>query len=340
MAIGRGRPSKPTLEIKPGRAMRALGELLRNDGLDPFALFDASLELLIRQFMVDHALITRISEGQLDTFWWVQAGNGAREPMAVHQSLRLCQRVLQEPEGSLALGTVSPSEGGAWLRAFAGVVLREGGKPIGTLAVLHGQPFVFSNEDLDFIKSVAGLLGRALEIENLKFKLEVAQESLALSTAVVQDSALESAVSRLPNGRFFEVWMKGHMHQARRQNQILSLAVWEGAQGGTSPDLLRQVAQSLRGDDLLVELAVGRYLILLPHTNQEGAEILLTRVRKDLGQPFMGATLWLPERDDLMMRAGLRRAEQARQEAVRDGGGGALRWKLPTLVTLEDPAGG
>ena len=339
MAIGRGRSSKPSLEIKPGRAMRALGELLRNDGLDPFALFDASLELLIRQFMVDHALITRISEGQMDTFWWVQAGDGAREPMAVHQSLKLCGRVLQEPEGSLALGTVSPSEGGAWLRAFAGVVLREGGKPIGTLAVLHGQPFVFSNEDLDFIRSVAGLLGRAMEIENLKYKLEVAQESLALSSAVVQDSALESAISGLPNGRFLEVWMKGHMHQARRQNQILSLALWEGAEGHPTVEVLRQVAQSLRGDDLLVELSRGRYLLLLPHTNQEGAEILLSRVRKDLGTLPMGATLWLPERDDLMLRAALRRAELARQEAVRDEGAGELKWKLATLVTLDDQAG-
>ena len=216
---------------------------------------------------------------------------------------------------------------------------REGGKPIGTLAVLHGQPFVFSTDDLDFIKSVAGLLGRALEIENLKYKLEVAHESLALSTAVVQDSALENAISGLPNSRFLDVWLRSHMHQARRQNQIMTLAMWEGVEGNPSVKALRKVAQGLRGDDLLVELAPGRYLLLLPHTHQEGSEIPLNRLRADLGNPPMGATLWLPERDDLMMRAALRRVDQARQEAAREAGEGQVKWKLATLVTLDDPPG-
>lgn len=328
------RPARPKLDIKPGRAMRALGELLRNDSPDPFSLFDASLELLIRQFTVDHALITRLTGGQLDTFWWVQAGNGAQEPIAVHQSLRLCERVLSEPEGSLVLGTVSRSEGGTWLRAFAGVVLREGGKPIGTLAVLHGQPFVFSGEDLDFIKSVAGHLGQALEIENLKFKLGVAQESLALSSAVVQDSALETETTGLPNARFLDIWMKGHMHRARRQKEVLSLAAWEG---NFPREALLGLAQGLRGDDLLVEVAHGRFLLLLPQTPMEGAQIILDRVLRELGHPAMGATLWQPDKDDLLLHAGQRRAELARQEAAREGRAAGVKWKLPTLVTLETP---
>lgn len=334
MNPGRNRLQKPALDIKPGRAMRALGELLRNDGLEPFALFDACLELLIRQFMADHALITRVSEGKLDTFWWVQAGNGAQEPTAVHQSLRLCERVLEEAEGNLVLGSVSRAEGGSWLRAFAGVVLREGGHPVGTLAVLHSQPFVFSPEDLDFIRSVAGLLGRGMEIENLKFQLEVARESLALSSAVVQDSALETATTGLPNGRFLEIWMKGHMHRARRQKEVLSLAIWEGAHAG---ETLRALAQSLRGDDLMVELSRGRFLLLLPQTQQEGAEIILNRILQELGNPPMGATLWLPGKDDLLMRTAQRRAELARQESARNPGGSGLLWKLPTLVSLEEP---
>lgn len=69
MVFAQNRAGKPALEVKPGRAMRALGELLRNQDPDPFTLFDASLELLVRQFMVDHAVITRLSQGKLDTFW-------------------------------------------------------------------------------------------------------------------------------------------------------------------------------------------------------------------------------------------------------------------------------
>jgi len=332
MVFGQGRTVAPTLNVKPGRAMRALGELLRKQDPDPFSLFDASLELLVRQFMVDHAVVAKLSRGKLDSFWWVQAGAGAREPMELHQSLNLCERVLREPEGCLALGSVFPSEGGPSLRAFAGVILRERGQAVGTLAVLHSQPFAFSIEDLDFIRSVAGLVGRVLEMENLKYELQVAQDSLALSSAVVQDSALESATTGLPNARYLEVWLKGYLHHARRHKETMGLALWE-MQDPAALKALAKVAQSLRGNDLLAELAPGRFLLLLPVTPQEGAEVLLDRVGAQLGRPPMGATLWMPDRDDLMLRGALLRAGLALGEAAREGGG--VSWKLPTQVSLD-----
>lgn len=327
------RALRPMAEVRPGRALQALGELLRKPDLDPFALFDAALALLIRQFMVDHALITRLSEGRLDTFWWVAAGSGAKAPVEVQQGLRLCERVLQEPQGCLALGSVFPSEGGPWLQAFAGAVLREGGRSVGTLSVLHSQPYAFCDGDLEFIRSVAGLLSRAMEIENLRYQLQVAQDTLALSTAVVQDSALEGSTTGLPNGRFLDIWMKGHLHHARRQRETLAVALWEGALPVPRVDLIQKVAAGLRGDDLMVELTPRRFLLLLPQTLEEGARTLLDRIRPELGNPTMGATMWLPDRDDLQLNAAMRRAEQARQEALRDGSG--LRWKSPTLVTFE-----
>jgi GGDEF domain-containing protein len=333
MDLGRTRSKKPVVDVRPGRAMQALGELLRKQNLDPFALFDAALELLIRQFMVDHALITRLSEGHLDTFWWVAAGTGAKAPVEVQQSLRLCERVLKEPEGCLSLGSVFEEEGGPGLQAFAGVVLREGGRVIGTLAILHSHPYVWCEGDIEFIKSVAGLLERALEIENLRYQLQVAQDSLALTTAVAQDSSLEGSSTGLPNGRFLEVWMRGHMHHARRQKEMLCLAIWEWTGRVPEAEAIRTVAKSLRGDDLLVELSARRFLLLLPQTLQEGAQFLLDRIWPELGNPPMGVTLWLPERDDLMLGAALRRAEQARQESLLGPGG--IRWKFATQVDLD-----
>jgi len=335
MVFSRSRPENPVAGVRPGRALQALGELLRRQDLDPFALFDAALELLIRQFQFDHALIARLSEGHLDTFWWVAAGSGAKEPVEVQQGLRLCERVLKEPEGSLALGTVFPTEGGPWLQAFAGAVLREGGRSIGTLAILHSQPYAFCDGDIEFIKSVAGLLSRALEIENLRYQLQVAQDTLALSAAVAQDSSLESHLTGLPNGRFLEVWMKGHMHHARRQKETLALALWEVPSSALDPDRIRAVAHSLRGDDLMVELSPSRFLLLLPHTLEAGAQNLLDRIRPELGNPPMGATLWLPDRDDLMLSAAMRRAEQARLEALREHGVDGVRWKFSTLVAMD-----
>jgi GGDEF domain-containing protein len=329
MVFGHGSPAQPPWAVKP---RRALGELLRNRDPDPFTLFDASLELLIRQFKVDHALITRLSQGKLDTFWWVQAGAGAREPVELHQSLRLCERVLLEPEGRLALGTVFPSEGGPWLRAFAGVALYERGRPVGTLAVLHSHTYAFSPDDLDFIHALAGLLGRVMEIENLRYQLQVAQNSLDLSSAVVQDSALESPATGLPNSRYLEVWLKSSMSSARRQKESLSLALWE-LTGRVAKAALQRVGKSLRGDDLLAEVSANRILLLLPRTRHDGAEALLERLRAELGDTPMGATVWLPDWDDLLLHGALRRAEVALQEAIRAGGG--TQWKVPTQVLLD-----
>lgn len=333
MELAWNRLGQSGMEVKPGRAMRTLAELLRKSDLDPFALFDVALVMLIRQFMVDHALITRLSNGKLDTFWWVDAGSGAHPPIELHQSLKLCERVLREPEGSLALGTVYPSEGGPWLRAFAGVVLREGGQSVGTLSVIHSKPYAFHNEDVDFLRSVAGLLGRALEIENLKYQLQVAKDSLALSSAVVQDSSLESPFSGLPNTRFLDVWIQNHMPHARRQKEVLCLTLWENTETTSDNAATQRVVKMLRGGDLAVEIGKGRFLLLLPQTPQEGAQILLEKIHGELGKPPMGATLWMADRDDLMLRGAMGRAEHARQEAIREGGG--IHWKLATQVSLE-----
>ncbi|MFN8010581.1 MAG: GAF domain-containing protein [Holophagaceae bacterium] len=334
-------PATPPMEPRGGRALHALAGLLRREDLDPFALFDAALELLVRHFQVDHALITRLQEGQLDTFWWAHAGTGAKPPMELHQGLNLCARVLQEPDGRLALGDVFRSEGGPWLRAFAGVALREGTRPVGTLALLHSRPFVFTAEDLDFLRSVAGVVGRAMEVENLKYELQVARDALALSSAVVEDSALESQATGLPNRRYLEVWMKGHLHHARRNKGMLAVATWappsQGPRRGAVLRAAAAFAQSLRGEDLVVELAPDRLLLLLPQTAQEGAEHVLQRAWKALGRPAVGATLWLADRDDLMMQAALRRAEQARAEAARQYPAGGIVWRLPTLVALDAP---
>ena len=99
-----------------------------------------------------------------------------------------------------------------------------------------------------------------------------------------------------------------------------------------SRETIRKVVGTLRGNDLLVELGLRRFLLILPQTLQEGAQVLLDRIRVELGNPAMGATLWLPERDDLLLGAALRRAEQARVEALAAGGG--IQWRASTLVLL------
>jgi GGDEF domain-containing protein len=169
----------------------------------------------------------------------------------------------------------------------------------------------------------------------MKYELQVAQESLALTNAVVQDSALESEATGLPNARYLDIWIQGHMHHARRNKESLGLALWAG-KGKLDGPRLRKVVRTLRGNDLLVELSPNRFLLLLSQTLQDGATILLERLAAELGNPPMGATLWMPDRDDLLLHAALRRAESALQDALKEGGSHGIRWKLPTLVNLDE----
>jgi hypothetical protein len=165
---------------------------------------------------------------------------------------------------------------------------------------------------------------------------------LALTSAVVEDSALESPLTGLPNRRFLEVWMKGHLHHARRNKEVLALGLWEAPAASPRQEAQRRsladFARALRGEDLLVEAASDRVLLLLPQTGQEGLETLVHRVWKDLGRPPVGATLWLADRDDLRMQAALRRAELARQDALRLRPRTGICWRLPGRVALDAEA--
>ena len=98
--------------------------------------------------------------------------------------------------------------------------------------------------------------------------------------------------------------------------------------------VLKEVADALRGEDLLVDLGQDEFLLLLPRTGILGAEILLERIRAPLGPIPMGATLWHPlhklDRDDLAIRHATQRAVEALQRSLKRSGGGMgdLVWEL------------
>ena len=80
----------------------------------------------------------------------------------------------------------------------------------------------------------------------------------------------------------------------------------------------------LRGEDLLVELSSDQYLLLMPHTSDSGAEVLLARLREIVGYHPTGATLWQPDGKDMTLKSALQRVGKAFTEANRDGS--ALLW--------------
>ena len=81
---------------------------------------------------------------------------------------------------------------------------------------------------------------------------------------------------------------------------------------------LTSASTHLRGEDLLVELSADQYLLLMPHTSESGAEVLVERLRKHLGAFPTGITLWFPDGRDMTMNGALRRVAKAFTDANRE----------------------
>ena len=205
------------------------------------------------------------------------------------------------------------------IRSYAGVALRVGDQAHGTLCVQHHAPHAFTRAELALLRTMGHLIARTLESENLKQELQAALDARELSSAIVEDSALLSARSGLPNRRYLDIWLRSSLFMARRRREPMAIALWSQPMVAGTKGRLAAVAGHLRGEDLLVELSSDQYLLLLPHTSDSGAEVLLTRVRETVGPHPTGAALWLPDGKDMTMKSALRRVAKAFTDANREG---------------------
>ncbi len=99
----------------------------------------------------------------------------------------------------------------------------------------------------------------------------------------------------------------------------MALLLWSQPMVPGTKGRLANASSLLRGEDLLVELSADQYLLLLPHTSREGAEVLLHRVQAILGGHPTGATLWLPDGKDMTLKSALKRVGKAFSDASREG---------------------
>ena len=314
--------------------MAALATLLLASRTDPAHLFEHGLALLVRALRVDRALLTRVTPLGYEVFWWAV---GPRADMAkVFQAPEkgFCPTVLAHPQRPLVIRNAATearwSQSKGWLelgiKAYLGVAIEVKGEPMGTLCVQHHGARAFTRTELALVKTMACLMARALETEHLRGELRAAMEALELSSAIVEDSTLQSTRSGLPNRRYLEVWMKPALFMARRRREPLGLALWSQPMKVGTKGRLTKAMGILRGEDLLVELSVDQYLLILPHTSEAGVTTLLERLQETLGTHPTGATLWFPDGKDMTLGSALRRAGKAFTEAHREGS--PLVWNL------------
>ena len=266
--------------------------------------------------------------------------------MTTHEPAHdFCSRVLEHPGRTLMIRDVAKDPAWQGLRAtqpfsakaYLGASLNQSGRITGVLSVTSGRPKAFTRAEIAMVKALANLFGKTLEVEQLKHELQVTRDALDLTAAVVEDSALEAPVSRLPNLHYLDIWLKANLFLARRRGEAMAVVRWGMPLTLEAKKGLMEVSEALRGEDLLVDLGQEQLLLLLPHTPQEGAQILLDRIRLRLGPIPMGATLWNPthkaDRDDFVLRNATHRAVlglQRSQETAQERGPMPI-WNLPLL---------
>ncbi|MBK9795483.1 MAG: GAF domain-containing protein [Holophagaceae bacterium] len=145
-----------------------------------------------------------------------------------------CPFVVAHPDRSLTIKDAaaearwrkSPGFLDLGIRAYAGVALKVGDQPHGTICVQHHAPRAFTRAELALLKTMGHLMSRALESENLKRELQSALDALELSSAIVEDSALLCRRSGLPNRRYLDIWLRSSLFMARRRREPMALALW------------------------------------------------------------------------------------------------------------------
>ena len=202
------------------------------------------------------------------------------------------------------------------IQAAAGAALWENGTVRGLVLLHFEAPRPFSRAELALLAAVAGYLSRILEIETLKSTLRDLENSLAITRAVVEDSSIQDPATDLPNLRYLEIWLKANLAAASREQEVMTVAEWwlsvESSEGLRR---MKEVAERIRGGDLLVSMGHGRFLLVLQRTPKGLGQIFLHRLRPKLGPLPMGATLWVPDVDDIRLDSVLKRLEHAVEES-------------------------
>ena len=307
--------------------LTALADLLRDSRTDAAQLFEQGLALLRQTLGVDQALLTRVTDHGHEVLWWASASDTDMAAIIGAPEKGFFPFVIAHPDRPLIIHDaaaepswcMSPGYLELGIRAFAGVALKVGDQAMGTLCVQHHAPCTFTHADLALLKTMGHLMARTFESENLKQELQAALEALELSSAIVEDSALLSTRSGLPNRRYLDIWLRSTLFLARRRREPMALALWSQPLVPGTLGRLAAIAGHLRGGDLLVELSSDQYLLLLPNTLVAGAELLLARLHENSGNHPTGATLWLPDGKDMTMKSALRRAAKAFTDANREG---------------------
>ena len=308
---GRLRPPQGILDSLGG----ALHTLLRaTPSQDPFFL-GHGLDLLLLRLGGDLAYIVTVKADALETRWWTPEGPEVPRPVQA-----FCRTLLENPHRTLVLRDCAQTSfledrrelQAQDIRAAAGATLWSDDRVKGMVFIHFKAPHAFTRPELALLDAVAGFLSRVLEVEELKSSLRNLETALDITRAVVEDSSIQDPATDLPNLRYLEIWLKAKLGKLRKNRAPMTVAAFFAPGPGTR---VREMAEGVRGGDLVVSEGHGRYLVVLQRTSRKTGHAFLERLRGKLGQVPMGATLWSPGLDDPAFASVRKRLDQALGES-------------------------
>jgi hypothetical protein len=327
------------LRLEPRRAaldelVEAIQTLLHVTSKEDPLFLAHGLKWLVGHMHADQASLVTVQGSVLATQWWTPERPDGSIPPHVPS---LCQWLLDNPFRTLVLRNIpkdsrwrdEPGLQAAGARAVAGASLRDSVQVRGLVFLYYASPHAFTRAELALLSAGASYLGRILEIETLKSSLRDLENFLAITKAVVEDSSIQDRTTELPNQRYLEIWLKANLMAAAREQEAMTVAQWSlHAETPEGASRVKAVAERIRGGDLLVSMGHERYLLILQRMPKGLGQIFLSRLRPELGDLPMGATVWMPGLDDLRLESVLRRVDQALEESCSLPGHD-LVWRLP-----------
>lgn len=311
------------------RLAEAIHQLHQSGGEgDPFFLARC-LELLAKQVDSSQATLVMVSGSSVESRWWYPELAEDQAPAPVPS---FCEWLLENPERILAVGDIETCPHTRNLadlrsvpyRAVLGCAVRHAEGVRALLFAFFDQRRDFPRMEYALIESVAGFIGRVLEVEDLKHSLHRLEDALAITQAVMEDSSTCDPETDLPNLRYLEIWQKAMLGSEHRPDSLVVAEFKLDVRTRKDAGRIRKAAEGVRAGDLVVRTAPGRFLMIFQHTPRSIAHVMLLRMRSQLGGVPMGATLWIPGKEG----RGLESCQPLLDAALEE----SRTMALPTLV--------
>jgi len=311
----------------------AIHVLLQSGGSgDPFFL-SHGLELLVRHLGASQATLVMVSGATAETRWWFPEGQDESPPAPIPSC---CEWLLEHPERTLVVRDMESGPQASALgelpapapKALLGCAMRQGDGVRALVFAFFDEPRAFTRAEFALLEAVAGFIGRALEIEDLKQSLHRLEDALAITQAVMADSSTLDGETDLPNLRYLEIWQRAMLGSEHRSESLVVAEFPLAVRSRKDVSRLRKAAEGVRAGDLILRMDAERFMVIFQHTPRSLAHILLLRLRTQLACGPMGATLWIPGREGQGLESCRARLEAALEES-RAMDQPALVWRLP-----------